>query len=156
MSDDNNLTVSLGGKEQPLGGKTAPYNPYQVFPRINGTNGTIGVFQFATGNQESIGEDGANINTVCYHTKVYSIDKPINLNLGAGVQDGQLKRITMVHKGTEGADVTVTCPTLFGNTTKVLFSNVGDQLELVWSGYSWSVLSTMNFMDPSSQTPWVS
>ena len=144
-------------KERTLGGgKTAPYNPYQVFPRINGSNGTIGAFFFATGNQESIGDDGGDINTSCFHTKIYSIDAPVHLNLGSGLQDGQLKRITLVHKGTENGNVTVTCPTLFGNTTQVLFSNVGDVLELVWNGYSWSVMYTLNMLDPTSQTPWVS
>ena len=132
------------------------FNPWQAYDRIIGSHGTMGAFYPANSLQESIGEDGADISVTCYHTKVYAIDNPVVLRLADGQQTGQLKKITLVHKGTDASNVTVSCPTLTGNFFEILFSNVGDQLELIWNGYSWSVLTTLNFMDPFLQTPWVS
>lgn len=142
--------ASLGGRAD-----VRP-NPFPIYGRVTGTNGSIGAFHFVSGNQQALTGDKGVIRNTCYHTKIYSIDKPITLTLGTGLQDGQLKRITCVHKGTAEANITVTCPTLLGDYTQIVFSKAGDQIDLLWNGSSWSVLYSINFMEPLSNTPVVS
>lgn len=128
------------------------HSPFSLYTRVAGRYNTIAPFIVMTGYQESLTGNG-DISLECYHTKLYTTDSPITLYLGNGVQDGQLKTLTMVFKGNEEANATVECPSLSGTSTQLVFSNIGDKIELLWNGGSWLVLSTMNTTDPTLQTP---
>jgi hypothetical protein len=75
--------------------------------------------------------------------------------LSHGLQDGQLKKLSLSFKGLDQSSVTVTCPTLMSYYTQIVFSEVGDQILLMWNGGSWVVLETLNVCDPTIQSPLV-
>lgn len=120
--------------------------------RVAGRNNTLAPFFMMSGNQESLGGSG-NISVKCYNSKLFSLSEPSTLTLPKGVQDGQLKKLQLVHKGTEGAYVTVTCPSLIGSNSTIVFTNVADTVMLAWTGRVWCVLETGNTSDPTLQTP---
>ena len=130
-------------------------SPLSQFTRVAGRYGTLGTFVPAIeNNQESVTGDSSRIAVDCYHSKLYTVDKPVTLQLGNGIQDGQLKRLTFIYmKG--DATVTVECPALASTNSEIIFSAVGDQALLLWTGGSWCVLETLNITDPSLQSPWV-
>ena len=130
-------------------------SPLSQFTRIAGRYNTLGPF-VPTGenNQESISGD-VSISVSCYHSKLFTRNKPVTLRLENGIQDGQLKKLSFVFKGAEDATVTVECPALSSTNSEIIFSEVGDQALLVWTGGSWSVLETFNCTNPTLQSPWV-
>lgn len=134
-------------------GRNLPLVSY--YSRLPGRNSTIAPFFNLSGNQQSITGQNAVISVVSYHTKVYSIDQPLTMQLPPGLQDGQLKCITFVHKGAANADITVDCPNLAESFTQVKFTKPGDQIILMWNGNNWIVNYTMNLTDVSSNTPQV-
>ncbi|RKO94850.1 hypothetical protein BDK51DRAFT_34356 [Blyttiomyces helicus] len=87
--------------------------------------------------------------------KMYTTDVPINLQLNNGLQDGQLKKLTFVLKGTEESYITVECPGLPDSLTQILFTNIADYAILMWSGGSWIILETLNSRDTRLQSPLV-
>ncbi len=122
------------------------------YSRIPGRYNTLASFHMMSGNQESLGGSGA-ISLKCYNSKLFSTVSPVILTLEKGLQDGQLKKMQLVHKGNEDAYVTVSCPSLSGGSTKIVFSNIGDYVLLGWTGGAWCVLETGNSTDPSLQSP---
>lgn len=130
---------------------------YATFAMVSGSNGqTIAPFHPTSGVQQSVTGNNATINVQCYHTKVYTTDGPLTMSMPMGTQAGQLKKITFVHKGTHQATVTVLCSTLQGDSTEIQFTEAGDQIELMWTGnHAWAVLSTLNLLNPASNSPMV-
>ncbi len=122
--------------------------------RVAGRNNTLAPFFMMSGNQESLGGTG-NISVKCYNSKLFSLAESSSLHLPKGTQDGQLKKLQLVHKGNEGACVTVDCPSLIGSNSTILFTNIGDAVLLAWTGRVWCVLETGNTTDPTLQTPQV-
>lgn len=125
------------------------------FYRVQGRYQSLAQFIIPSGNQESLTGDGETISNECYHTKIYSVDGSIQLNLRNGLQDGQMKLITLVHKGSENQSVTVSIPSLQGACSTIIFSNIGDQAQLMWTGGSWVTLVTLNPSNPELMTPLV-
>lgn len=125
------------------------------FYRVQGRYQSLAQFVIPNGNQESLTGDGESISNECYHTKIYSVDGDLNLNLGNGLQDGQTKLITFVHKGSESQIITVTVPSLQGAFSSIVFSNISDQAQLMWTGGSWVILVTLNNCNPELMTPLV-
>jgi hypothetical protein len=82
---------------------------------------------------------------------MYTTQDPIALNLGNGIQDGQLKKLTFVFKGTENANVVVECPSMADLYSEILFTEVGDFTLLFWTGGNWIVLESGNSTDPTLQ-----
>ena len=124
---------------------------FSQFSRITGRYNTLGVFVPMSGMQQRVSGDGQNIDVNTYHTKVYTTQDPISLTMSNGLQDGQLKKITFVFKGSENATATVECPALMDDFSQIVFTDVGDQVLLVWTGGNWAVLETLNITDPSIQ-----
>ncbi len=130
--------------------------PIGYFYRLTGRANTVGAFVTNNGLQESVTGEGSILSNSSYHSKIYSLDDPITMKLSAGLpQDGTLKRITFVHKGTPRSNITIKCPTLNGSNTQIIFNDVGDCCELMWNGSSWTILSTLNFSNPASRYPMV-
>lgn len=123
--------------------------------RIEGLYNTLAPFYVMSGNQESV-SDGDFISLDCYHSKVYSNDNTVNLKLKNGYQNGQLKKITLVHKGDADANVEIECLSLPRGLSKITFENIGDMIVLMFNGGSWIVLETINYSDPSLSSPIVS
>lgn len=130
-----------------------PYNsPFSQFSRIAGRYNSLAPFFIMSGNQQIV--TGSNdVDVSCFHTKMYTTDEPITLKLNNGYQDGQLKKMTFVFKGSETANVVLECPALTDTYSQVTFNEVGDQLLLMWTGGSWCVLETLNITDPSLNSP---
>ena len=104
----------------------------------------VGLQESLTGNQA--------ISSSCYHTRVYSTDEPCQMTLGRGLQKGQMKKISFVHKGSDEANVNINCPNL-KNATRIVMSKKGDQIELVWLGGVWAVLCTLNYENFMALSP---
>ncbi len=119
---------------------------------MSGSHETINAFVAGLGLQETLtGEQ--TISGTCYHTKVYTTEHACEMKLGRGVQKGQIKKISFVHKGLDGADVVIQCSNLKYGNTRIVMSKKGDQIELVWLGGIWAVLSTLNYENFMSPTP---
>lgn len=115
---------------------------------------TMSVYASGVGMQETLTGEQV-LSVTCYHSKVYTTDSPCVMKLGRGVQRGQLKKISFVHKGLDGADVTIHCSNLKHGSTRIIMSKKGDQIELVWLGGTWAVLSTLNYENFMSPSPTV-
>jgi hypothetical protein len=125
------------------------------FNRIAGRYNTLGTFiPITEKNQESI-TGNARINNAIYHSKLFTRNTPVVMQLGNGIQSGQLKKLTFTFKGAEDAHIIVECPALIGINSQIMFREVGDQVLLVWTGGSWSVLETLNITNPTLQSPWI-
>jgi len=125
------------------------------FFRVQGRYQSLAQFIIPTGNQESLTGDGESVSTECYHSKIYSVDSSIKLNLGNGLQDGQMKLITLVHKGSEDQTITLNVPSLKGIFSSIIFSNMGDQAQVMWTGGSWVIVFTLNSSNPNLLSPLV-
>lgn len=133
----------------------AAKSPLSQFTRIIGRYNTLGPFlPMSENNQESITGD-ARVSVNCYHSKLFSRNEPVTLNLGNGIQDGQMKKLSFTYKGAEDATVTVECPALPSTNSQIIFSEVGDQALLFWTGGTWLILETLNCTNPTLQSPWV-
>lgn len=136
--------------------KMTAKSPLGQFTRITGKYTTMGTFvPTPDANQETITGDSSSIDLTIFNSKLYSRNKPVTLEMGNGIQDGQIKKMTFVYKGSETATVTVQCTSLPGTNSEIVFSEVGDQITLIWTGGNWSVLETLNVTDPRLQSPWV-
>ena len=62
---------------------------------------------------------------------------------------GQVKVITLV---ADGGDGTLTPTNLAGGTT-IVFSNVGDRVQMVWDGAEWVVVERLNVATGAATTP---
>jgi hypothetical protein len=69
--------------------------------------------------------------------------------LADGASVGQQKIITLV---VDGGDGTLT-PTNLKDGTTITFSNVGDQVRLVWDGAEWVVVERLNVATGAATTP---
>lgn len=127
--------------------------PISQFSRITGRYNTLAPFFYMSGMQESLTGNNVTIANDCYNTKVYTTDSSITLRLLDGRQDGQLKKISFIFQGNIDSIVTVECPTLIDIFSHIVFTNVGDQILLMWTGGQWCVLETINIMDPTLLTP---
>lgn len=122
------------------------------YTRLPGRYNTLAPFYMMSGNQESLGGSG-DISVKCYNSKLFSTSESVLVNLPKGLQDGQLKKLQLVHKGSEDANVTVFCPSLVGDYDTIVFTNVGDSALLGWTGGAWCVLETVNSTDVTLGTP---
>jgi len=123
--------------------------------RVDGLYNTLAPFFIMSGNQESISK-GDHISVECYHTKVYTVTTPVKFILNDGYQAGQLKKITLVHKGNTDANVTIDCISLPRELSKIEMVNVGDTVTLMFTGGIWIILETINIMNVSLRSPIVS
>ncbi len=121
---------------------------FSLFSRIQGRFNTLAPFYIMSGTQESITGNGA-LSLGCFHSKLYTTDEPITLSLNNGYQDGQLKKLTFVHKGNDKSNVVVEIPALTDNYSQIIFSSPGDTATLQWTGGYWTVIETLNTTDPS-------
>ena len=128
-------------------------SPTSLYTRVEGRSNTIGIFYPMLGAQQSIGADGGIIDLNTYHTKIYTTDKPITLKMANGLQHGQIKKITLVLKGTESSIATVNCPGMTDYLSKIVFYEKGDQCTLLWTGGTWVSIETLNTEDVSLQSP---
>lgn len=120
-----------------------------IYNRVPGRYSTLGAFFGTSGTQESL--SSGSVSTECYHTRLFSTDAPASVTLYNGLQDGQLKKLTMAFKGHESADVEMHCPALSGAEERITFKEPGDFALLMWTGGVWVVLETGNTVDPSAQ-----
>lgn len=134
-----------------MSGKKLSATAFSQFSRITGRYNTLGLFVPMSGVQQRVTGDGEAIDMTTFHSKIYTTQDPITLTLSNGLQDGQLKKITFVFKGSENATVTVECPALMDEYSEIVFTDVGDQITLIWTGGNWAVLETTNTTDPSIQ-----
>lgn len=130
--------------------------PLTQFSRVTGRYGTLTPFVTTSdSNQETVGLNDSRLSLTCFHTKLYTRDNATTVHLDNGLQDGQIKKMTLVFKGKEKANMTVECPSLPTTYSEIVFSEVGDQAVLMWTGDNWTVLETLNITDPVLQSPWV-
>jgi hypothetical protein len=127
------------------------YTAFSSFSRVTGRYNTLGMFVPMSGVQQRVTGNDQTIDVNCYHSKMYTTQDPVTLSLGNGIQDGQLKKMTFVFKGTENANIVVECPSLFETYSEIVFSEVGDFAVLLWTGGNWVVLETGNTTDPTLQ-----
>lgn len=127
-------------------------SPFNQFARVSGRFNSLAPFYIMSGKQESITGHG-DISVTSFNTKLYTTDSTVVLRLNNGSQDGQLKKMTFSFKGVENSTVVVECAALMEDYSQIVFSEVGDQILLMWNGKEWVVLETLNIVDPRSQTP---
>lgn len=128
--------------------------PFTLFTRVAGKYGTLAPFFNTRGYQQSI-TGGGDISLDCYHTKIYTTSDPVTFRLASGLQDGFLKKITFCFKGSDQATAVVECPGLTEYYSRIVFTEPGDQLLLIWDGGAWRILETLNITDPSLNSPTV-
>jgi hypothetical protein len=128
--------------------------PFGQFARVSGRYNTLAPFLVMTGDQQIV-TGNSSIDVTCYNTKIYTTDVQNTLSLPNGLQDGMLKKISLVFKGTESANAIVECPSLTDVYSQITFSNVGDYVLMLWTGGSWCIIESGNFIDPASQSPTV-
>jgi hypothetical protein len=97
--------------------------------------------------QQALSGAGA-INVTTYFT-AWTTTAAQAGTLANGTFTGQRKAIQLV---TDGGDGTLTPTSLSGGTT-IVFSNVGDRVELVWNGTAWVVVERVNVATGSAATP---
>lgn len=119
---------------------------------MSGSYDTITTFVPGSGLQETL-TGQKTLSATCYHSKVYTTGEPCEMQLPRGVQRGQVKRISFVHKGTDAATITIKCNCLRYGYSSIILSRKADQIELVWLGGTWSVVSTLNYEDFMSPSP---
>ncbi len=133
-------------------------NPFSEYVKVLGRHNTLAGFVPTLGKQESVTggsetHDVTQISTALFHSKLVTLDDIVRFILDKGVQCGQLKKLTLTHKGTENAIAHVQCPALTGGHSTIVFSEVGDQVLLLWDGKYWCILESLNLLDPASSTP---
>lgn len=128
-------------------------SPFSIFSKISGKFNTVAPFFFVNGKQESITGNNENISVDNYNSKLYTTSESITLNLGFGIQEGQLKKLTFSFQGVEDSIITVSCPSLIDQYVEIIFQEVGDQCLLMWNSGHWTVLSTENILNPGLNSP---
>ena len=71
------------------------------------------------------------------------------ITLADGTEPGQMKKIML---SVTAGDATLTPVTIAGGTT-IVFSVVGDTVELVWDGTTWTAVAILNVATGSVATP---
>jgi len=109
-----------------------------------------------SGSQENIGldDDNIDISRTIFHSKL-STEKQVRLNLDDGY-NLQLKKLTLVYKEHEDDCVIVHCLSLPQEFTRIVFSNIGDSVLLIFTNNHWYVLETLNIKNPELCSPTVS
>lgn len=90
------------------------------------------------------------VSVACYQSFVGTTAGALAMSLANGTAAGQLKKI-MMHADA-GTDVTLTLTTAAGNNT-ITFSNVGDTVDLLWTGTNWRILGAYNVAAGNIATP---
>lgn len=97
--------------------------------------------------------DAGAVSVASYMTYVTTTG-PAAITLADGTAAGQLKKIMM---SVDGGDATLAIATPFSvGTDQVVFSNIGDVVELMWTGSYWRILAAHNVAAGNTSTPVVS
>lgn len=97
--------------------------------------------------------DAGAVSVTSYMTYVVTTGVAA-ITLADGTAAGQLKKIMM---SVDAGDATLTIATPFSSgTNQVVFSNVGDTVELMWTGSYWRILAAHNVASGGTATPVVS
>ncbi len=94
------------------------------------------------------------LSVATYMSYIHTGAGAMSISLPAGTVVGQLKKLMMI---VDSGDATLTISNPFSAATDtVVFSNVGDTVELVWSGSYWRILAAHNVASGVASTPVVS
>jgi hypothetical protein len=94
------------------------------------------------------------VNVTAYMTYLNTTSGAMAITLAAGTAVGQLKKVMMV---VDGGDATLTiADPVSASLDVVVFSNIGDTLDLIWSGTAWRILGAYNVAAGNVSTPVVS
>jgi len=97
--------------------------------------------------------DAGAVSVTSYMTYVVTTGAAA-ITLANGTAAGQLKKIMM---SVDAGDATLTIATPFSaGTNQVVFSNIGDTVELLWTGSYWRILAAHNVAAGNTSTPVVS
>jgi hypothetical protein len=97
--------------------------------------------------------DAGAVSVTSYMTYVVTTTASA-ITLANGTAAGQLKKIMM---SVDAGDATLTIATPFSaGTNQVVFSNIGDTVELIWTGSYWRILAAHNVAAGNTSTPVVS
>lgn len=80
------------------------------------------------------------IGVVSYNTTIDSTTGPLALTLAAGTFKGQRRRVQMI---VDNGDATLT----FNGTATIVFADVGDVAELIYTGAAWVPVALYNIVD---------
>jgi hypothetical protein len=82
------------------------------------------------------------------HSKLFNVsNKSVTFNLPEGLERGQMKSITYCKQDFPEATIEI-IPRRFYNGVKIVLLQKGDHVQLVWSGFTWIIVSSINLMDP--------
>lgn len=83
------------------------------------------------------------------HTKIFSTarNKTATIVLSEGLERGQMKTVTFCKQDYSDSTIEI-IPKRFYNGVKVVLLRKGDQVQFVWSGFTWLLVSSINLMDP--------
>jgi hypothetical protein len=105
---------------------------------LSGTaNGMVPIRYVAVQNAIST---ATAIGVTAYNTTIDSTSGALALTLAAGTFKGQSRRVQMI---VDGGDATLT----FNSTSTIVFADVGDVAELVYSGTAWVPVALYNCAD---------
>jgi hypothetical protein len=90
------------------------------------------------------------VSVAAYQSFIGTAAGALDMSLASGTAAGQLKKI-MMHTDA-GTNVTLTLTAAAGFNT-VVFSNVGDTVDLLWTGTSWRILGAYNVAAGNIATP---
>lgn len=100
---------------------------------------------------ETISSSGA-ASVECHVTYLDTTSGAILTTLASGKAVGQVKKFMMV---SDGGDATVSVATGRG-VSRVLFTNSGDVVEMIWTNGGWQVLAAHNVAAGNTLSPTVS
>ena len=94
------------------------------------------------------------VDVTSYTTFLATAGSDLAMTLADGTAVGQLKKLYMSVDGGGNATVTIASPISAG-TNQIVFSNVGDVAELMWTGTAWRILGAYNVAAGTASTPTV-
>lgn len=80
------------------------------------------------------------IGLTAYNTTIDSTSGALALTLASGTFKGQARRVQMI---VDNGDATLT----FNTNATIVFADVGDVAELIWSGTAWIPVALYNIVD---------
>lgn len=93
------------------------------------------------------------IDVTSYTTFLNTTGGAVAMTLADGTASGQIKRLFLA---VDGGDATVTIASAISASTNVIvFSNVGDVADLMWTGTAWRILGAYNVASGNAATPTV-